>query len=82
MSYSYYDNEFNVFNIYQVDLDYYNIKNTLLFQVLLQEPNRGVEYEYNVPVERTTSGDDEQQFLWDLGDWSECSATCAGGKIS
>ncbi|XP_039261164.2 A disintegrin and metalloproteinase with thrombospondin motifs 6-like isoform X1 [Styela clava] len=55
------------------------ITEDLIVMVLLQEPNKGIQYEYNVPVERVTSGDDEVQFVWDLGDWSECSATCAGG---
>ncbi|XP_076815327.1 A disintegrin and metalloproteinase with thrombospondin motifs 6-like [Clavelina lepadiformis] len=51
----------------------------LVITVLLQEPNRGIRYEYNVPIERHGSGDTESAFLWDHGDWTPCTASCAGG---
>uniref|UniRef100_H2YPL7 ADAM metallopeptidase with thrombospondin type 1 motif, 6 n=1 Tax=Ciona savignyi TaxID=51511 RepID=H2YPL7_CIOSA len=52
----------------------------LVVMMLLQEPNRGLKYEYNVPIARegSTSGE-ESAFLWTHGDWTPCSASCAGG---
>ncbi|XP_077980914.1 A disintegrin and metalloproteinase with thrombospondin motifs 6-like [Glandiceps talaboti] len=52
----------------------------LIVMLLLQETNKGVTYQYNVPVTRTGSGDDEVTFSWEHVPWSECSATCAGGE--
>lgn len=50
------------------------------WQVLLQEQNLGIRYKFNVPITRPGSGDNEVGFLWHHQPWSECSATCAGGK--
>lgn len=50
------------------------------WQVLLQEQNLGIRYKFNVPITRTGSGDNEVGFTWNHQPWSECSATCAGGK--
>ncbi|XP_072353034.1 A disintegrin and metalloproteinase with thrombospondin motifs 6 isoform X2 [Scyliorhinus torazame] len=52
---------------------------TLVVMVLLQEPNQGIRYKFNVPITRTGSGDTEVGFAWHHLPWSECSATCAGG---
>lgn len=52
----------------------------LFLQVLLQEQNLGISYKFNVPIQRTGSGDNEVGFSWHHLPWSECSATCAGGK--
>jgi len=52
----------------------------LLLQVLLQEQNMGIRYKFNVPIQRTGSGDNEVGFSWHHLPWSECSATCAGGE--
>lgn len=49
-------------------------------QILLQEQNQGIRYRFNVPIQRTGSGDNEVGFSWYHLPWSECSATCAGGK--
>uniref|UniRef100_A0A3Q3LBZ3 ADAM metallopeptidase with thrombospondin type 1 motif, 6 n=1 Tax=Mastacembelus armatus TaxID=205130 RepID=A0A3Q3LBZ3_9TELE len=52
---------------------------TLTVMVLLQEQNLGIRYKFNVPIQRTGSGDNEVGFSWHHLPWSECSATCAGG---
>lgn len=49
-------------------------------QVLLQEQNQGIRYKFNVPVQRTGSGDNEVGFSWNHLPWSECSTTCSGGN--
>ncbi|XP_019747909.1 A disintegrin and metalloproteinase with thrombospondin motifs 6 isoform X4 [Hippocampus comes] len=49
-------------------------------QILLQEQNQGIRYRFNVPIQRTGSGDNEVGFSWYHLPWSECSATCAGGS--
>ncbi|KAM9307195.1 A disintegrin and metalloproteinase with thrombospondin motifs 6 isoform 3-T3 [Pholidichthys leucotaenia] len=51
----------------------------LFVMVLLQEQNLGIRYKFNVPIQRTGSGDNEVGFSWHHLPWSECSATCAGG---
>ncbi|TKS85021.1 disintegrin and metalloproteinase with thrombospondin motifs 6 [Collichthys lucidus] len=50
----------------------------LFVMVLLQEQNMGIRYKFNVPIQRTGSGDNEVGFSWHHLPWSECSATCAG----
>uniref|UniRef100_A0A8C6NQN4 ADAM metallopeptidase with thrombospondin type 1 motif 6 n=1 Tax=Nothobranchius furzeri TaxID=105023 RepID=A0A8C6NQN4_NOTFU len=52
----------------------------LAVMVLLQEQNLGIRYRFNVPIQRTGSGDNEVGFSWNHLPWSECSATCAGGS--
>ncbi|XP_078144852.1 A disintegrin and metalloproteinase with thrombospondin motifs 6 [Centroberyx gerrardi] len=52
----------------------------LVVMVLLQEQNMGIRYKFNVPIQRTGSGDNEVGFSWHHLPWSECSATCAGGS--
>ena len=51
-----------------------------LYVVLLyQEPNPGIEYEYSFPkdVQLPTGGD---SYNWIYGSWSDCTASCGGGK--
>ncbi|KAK3550489.1 hypothetical protein QTP86_030723 [Hemibagrus guttatus] len=50
----------------------------LVIMVLLQEQNPGIRYKFNVPIQRTGSGDNDVGFTWNHLPWSECSATCAG----
>ncbi|XP_075885679.1 A disintegrin and metalloproteinase with thrombospondin motifs 6 isoform X3 [Nelusetta ayraudi] len=52
----------------------------LVVMVLLQEQNLGIRYKFNVPIQRTGSGDNEVGFSWNHLPWSECSATCSGGS--
>lgn len=44
-------------------------------QLISQEPNPGVRYEYHLPLSNTQPG-----FRWGHGSWSECSAECGGGE--
>lgn len=46
-------------------------------QLLSQEPNPGVRYEYHLPLGSSPSG-----FHWSHGSWSDCSAECGGGEPS
>ncbi|CAL8278107.1 unnamed protein product [Merluccius merluccius] len=52
----------------------------LVVMVLLQEHNQGIRYSFNVPIQRTGSGDNEVGFTWYHQPWADCSATCAGGS--
>ncbi|XP_058473616.1 A disintegrin and metalloproteinase with thrombospondin motifs 6 isoform X2 [Solea solea] len=52
----------------------------LVVMILLQEQNMGIRYKFNVPIQRTGSGDNEVGFSWHHLPWSECSSTCAGGS--
>ncbi|KAM9294417.1 papilin [Gastrophryne carolinensis] len=49
----------------------------LVIELIGQEPNRGVQYEYYLSNQVET--DDYQ---WSYGSWSECSAECGGGYQS
>ncbi|XP_044515907.1 papilin [Gracilinanus agilis] len=44
------------------------------FQLISQEPNPGVQYEYYLPHWPLDTG-----FTWSHGSWSDCSAECGGG---
>ncbi|KFP67699.1 Papilin, partial [Cariama cristata] len=46
----------------------------LIIELISQEPNPGVQYEYYLPVQGQTSG-----YSWSYGSWSECSSECGGG---
>ncbi|KFW06215.1 Papilin, partial [Eurypyga helias] len=46
----------------------------LVIELISQEPNPGVQYEYYLPVQGQPSG-----FSWSYGSWSECSSECGGG---
>lgn len=49
----------------------------LVIELIGQEPNRGIQYQYYLPNQEET--DDYQ---WSYGSWSECSAECGGGYQS
>ncbi|XP_015990263.2 papilin isoform X3 [Rousettus aegyptiacus] len=49
----------------------------LVIELISQEPNPGVRYEYHLPLNAPRPG-----FSWSHGSWSECSAECGGGHQS
>ncbi|KAG8560917.1 hypothetical protein GDO81_015183 [Engystomops pustulosus] len=49
----------------------------LVIELIGQEPNRGVHYEYYLPNRL-----EEEEYKWSYGSWSECSAECGGGYQS
>ncbi|XP_040458412.1 papilin isoform X1 [Falco naumanni] len=46
----------------------------LIIELISQEPNPGVQYEYYLPVQGQAAG-----YSWSYGSWSECSSECGGG---
>ncbi|KAJ7344775.1 hypothetical protein JRQ81_000725, partial [Phrynocephalus forsythii] len=46
----------------------------LIIELISQEPNQGVYYEYYLPYQRQSMG-----YRWGYGSWSECSVECGGG---
>ncbi|XP_048654894.1 papilin isoform X11 [Marmota marmota marmota] len=50
----------------------------LVIELLSQEPNPGVHYEYHLPLGSPQPG----VFSWSHGSWSDCSAQCGGGHQS
>ncbi|XP_009959774.1 PREDICTED: papilin [Leptosomus discolor] len=46
----------------------------LVIELISQEPNPGVQYEYYLPVQGQPSG-----YSWSYGSWGECSSECGGG---
>lgn len=44
-------------------------------QLIIQESNPGVHYEYYLPV-----NDPGRSFSWSYGSWGDCSAECGGGE--
>uniref|UniRef100_A0AAZ3QHQ3 ADAM metallopeptidase with thrombospondin type 1 motif 7 n=1 Tax=Oncorhynchus tshawytscha TaxID=74940 RepID=A0AAZ3QHQ3_ONCTS len=54
-------------------------------QLLFQETNPGVRYEYTIHRETLLDSDNDVPipgFFWKYGSWTECSATCGTGKTS
>lgn len=51
-------------------------------QLLFQETNPGVRYEYTIsrdPVADSNGTHPVSDFSWQFGSWTECSATCGAG---
>ena len=48
-------------------------------QILLQENNLGIKYQYNVPINAV--GNNGTEFVWQFKPWTDCSATCARGVV-
>ncbi|NXQ34289.1 PPN protein, partial [Alaudala cheleensis] len=46
----------------------------LIIELISQEPNMGVQYEYYLPLQGQALG-----YSWSYGSWSECSSECGGG---
>nr|XP_046269363.1 papilin [Scatophagus argus]XP_046269364.1 papilin [Scatophagus argus]XP_046269366.1 papilin [Scatophagus argus]XP_046269367.1 papilin [Scatophagus argus]XP_046269368.1 papilin [Scatophagus argus] len=49
----------------------------LVVELISQEPNQGVEYEYYLPNGRSREG-----YYWSFGSWSACSRECGSGYQS
>ncbi|KAK6306826.1 hypothetical protein J4Q44_G00219740 [Coregonus suidteri] len=49
----------------------------LVIELISQEHNRGVEYEYFLPNGHSTEG-----YYWSIGSWSTCSRECGSGYQS
>ncbi|KAK2878324.1 hypothetical protein Q8A67_019115 [Cirrhinus molitorella] len=49
----------------------------LVLELISQEDNEGVEYEYYLPNDRSTEG-----YYWSYGSWSACSKECGSGYQS
>lgn len=55
-----------------------------ILQLLFQETNPGVRYEYIISKDtlvESNSGTPGSFFQWIYGAWTECSATCGSGKF-
>ncbi|KAF4787916.1 papilin, proteoglycan like sulfated glycoprotein [Turdus rufiventris] len=50
------------------------ITEPLVIELISQEPNTGVQYEYYLPLQGQASG-----YSWSYSSWSECSSECGGG---
>ncbi|KAM3671003.1 papilin [Ammospiza maritima maritima] len=46
----------------------------LIIELISQEPNTGVQYEYYLPLQGQALG-----YSWSYSSWSECSSECGGG---
>ncbi|KAK2104432.1 hypothetical protein P7K49_018288 [Saguinus oedipus] len=53
------------------------ISEPLVIELISQEPNPGVHYEYHLPLRHPGPG-----FSWSHGSWSDCSVECGGGHQS
>ena len=45
------------------------------FQMISQEPNQGVDFEYYLPNGRSRQG-----YFWSYGSWAACSKECGSGE--
>ncbi|NWU13860.1 PPN protein, partial [Cephalopterus ornatus] len=46
----------------------------LVIELIIQEPNTGIQYEYYLPLQGQASS-----YSWSYSSWSECSSECGGG---
>ncbi|XP_068107345.1 A disintegrin and metalloproteinase with thrombospondin motifs 12 isoform X2 [Hyperolius riggenbachi] len=51
---------------------------SIWIQLLFQEHNPGIRYEYIIPKE-STENEVESVYTWKYGSWTDCSATCGAG---
>ncbi|XP_050400756.1 A disintegrin and metalloproteinase with thrombospondin motifs 6 [Patella vulgata] len=51
----------------------------LIVMMLMQEENKGVKYEYNLPFNKSYTNHDISLYTWDHSPWSACSRSCAKG---
>nr|KAG5697394.1 hypothetical protein BaRGS_008820 [Batillaria attramentaria] len=54
-------------------------KEDLVVMMLLQEENRGIQYQYNLPVNKSGSNHDISLYTWRHSPWSLCTKSCATG---
>ncbi|KAM4853982.1 papilin [Thomomys bottae] len=54
----------------------------LIIELISQERNPGVHYEYFLPDASPGRRGPRAAFRWSLGSWTECSAACGGGHQS
>lgn len=66
------DDKIHEFNSGITDI-YVNM--TFCSQLISQEPNQGVEYEFYLPNGRSREG-----YYWSYGSWSSCSRECGSGQ--
>ena len=51
----------------------------ILSQVLVQGENTGIRYQYNLAI--TNHSQNGTEFVWQYTPWSECSRSCAKGRV-
>ena len=49
-------------------------------QILLQEENPGITYEYTVPFRPNDTTHDVSKYIWKHTEWTECSKSCGKGN--
>ncbi|KAK4815838.1 hypothetical protein QYF61_008441 [Mycteria americana] len=53
---------------------------SIWIQLLFQETNPGIKYEYTVRKEESHENEiGEPEYFWQYGDWTDCSVTCGRG---
>ncbi|NXX21151.1 ATS12 metalloproteinase, partial [Podargus strigoides] len=53
---------------------------SIWIQLLFQETNPGIKYEYTVHKEESNENEiGEPEYFWQYGDWTACSVTCGRG---
>ncbi|XP_030226567.1 A disintegrin and metalloproteinase with thrombospondin motifs 12 [Gadus morhua] len=56
-------------------------KNPVVLQLLYQETNPGIKYEYTVKKTPTTGNEvTDPVYIWRYGAWTDCSTTCGQGQ--